>query len=181
MKYSFFILLFYMVFSGCVTFRDKLVATGSTNEMIANSIVDFTHCSSIIKHDSVFSVSVYQSSAKHGRVVRVGRHNFPLLWTDENIIGQKGGSLPTRFIVRNGLLFYWKDEDFPLTTEAIEQYKKYNILRIFRPDDVLPDFETDDAAKAVHYYFCKNDLRKYKRIISNIGVGYYDPPKLNCE
>ncbi len=54
---------------------------------------------------------------------------------------------------------------------------KYNCLQT---DLTVPEFSNDDNQKGVDYYFRKNDVSKYKRIITNIGMGYYEPPRLKC-
>ena len=66
--------------------------------------------------------------------------------------------------------------------EALAIYERYELLQ----DDeggiiTVPDFTTDDAQKAAHYYFCEKDIAQYKRVITNIGVGCHDPPNLNCK
>lgn len=104
------------------------------------------------------------------------------LYTAKTTVGSKGSSLPTRYIEKDGKLFYWWDDDYPLTEEMLTILWKYNLIC----DDTvgligIPDFSTDDSQKAAHYYFCKNDLSKYKRIITNIATGYYKPPKLKCK
>jgi len=40
--------------------------------------------------------------------------------------------------------------------------------------------KTDDAKKGVDYYFCKSNLKIYKRVNTTYALGYYDVPKLNC-
>ena len=45
----------------------------------------------------------------------------------------------------------------------------------------LPDNPINDAAKAADYYFCRNDVSNYKRVVTHVATGYYEPPKLKCK
>jgi len=85
------------------------------------------------------------------------------------------------YLEKEGKLFFWWDSSYPLTEKTLATYKKYDLLQ---DDDGLiqtPDFITDDALKGAYYFFCTNDLSSYKKVITNTGFGYFDPPKLNCE
>ena len=102
------------------------------------------------------------------------------LYTTKTTVGSKG-KLPSRYIEKDGKLFFWWDNDYPLTEEMLAILWKYNLLC----DDTegfigFPDHTTDDSQKSADYYFCKSDLSKYKRVITNVGLGYYKPPKLKC-
>ena len=46
---------------------------------------------------------------------------------------------------------------------------------------MLPDFIINDAAKAAHYYFCRDNISNYKRVVTHVATGYYKPPKLKCK
>jgi hypothetical protein len=174
--------LMLVLFVGCASFKTGLIQTGGADEMIQNAILDFSNATRLYKKDTVFSVSVLEIVDKDPIVVRIGSNTMNLLLTEETKVGSKGGKLPSRFIEKDGKLFFWWDDDYPLTEEALAVYEKYDLLQ----DDeggviTVPEFTINDAQKAAHYYFCKNDPSKYKRVITNIGVGYYDPPTLKCD
>lgn len=98
--------------------------------------------------------------------------------TKEAVLGSKG-RLPSRYIEKNGKLFFWWDDDYSLTENTLAVFNKYNLLQGDKNGTIkVPDSIIDDAEKAAHYYFCKEDLSKYKRVITNKGVGYYDAPNL---
>lgn len=68
-----------------------------------------------------------------------------------------------------------------MTAEALSVYRKYNLLQSDKGGLItLPDFVTNDAQKAAHYYFCRSSRLLYKRVITAKGIGYYQPPALNC-
>ena len=103
------------------------------------------------------------------------------LYTAQTTVGSKGTPLPSRYIEKNGKLFYWQDNDYALTEEMLAILWKYNLLC----DDTdgmigIPTYTIDDRLKGAHYYLCKNDLSKYKRIVTWIASGYYELPKLKC-
>jgi len=75
----------------------------------------------------------------------------------------------------NKTLFY------PLTKEMLAVLWKFDLLC----DDTegliqMPEFTTDNRLKGAHYYFCRNDLSRFRRVITNIGLGFYRPPRLRC-
>lgn len=179
---------------------------------INSAILDFSNSCKEYKNDSIFSVSFEDSvfylalnletaqrykDKFYENVVAVGvsahricveceeyglKFNDRFLYTAQTTVGSKGSSLPTRYIEKDGKLFYWFDDDYPLTEEMLAILWKYDLLF----DDTkglvgFPQFSINDSQKGVHYYFCKNDLSRYKRIITNIAIGYYKPPKLKCK
>ena len=108
------------------------------------------------------------------------KFNDRYLYTAETTVGSKG-KLPSRYVIKDGKLFFWWDDDYPLTEEMLAILWKYDLLF----DDTqglikIPQFSINDKQKGVHYYFCRNDLSIYKRVVTNIGLGYYKPPKLKC-
>lgn len=167
---------------GCVSFKKGLIHSGGIDDAIQNAILDFSNTANLYKKDSVFSVSVLEIVNQDPLVVRIGKSTTKLLFTKETKIGCIDCKIPTRFIEKNDKIFFWWDKDYPLTKEALDAYAKYNLLQ----DDeggiiTVPDFVVDESQKAVHYYFCKTNLSKYKKVITSKGVGYYEPPKLKCE
>jgi hypothetical protein len=59
------------------------------------------------------------------------------------------------------------------------------LTRLNRIDTVIlrksyPTWIVDDSQKALDYYFCKGNLKKYRKVYTSIAMGWYDPPKLYC-
>jgi hypothetical protein len=180
------LILLLVLLMGCqssfkrLTFKKELISIGGRNEYIENAILDFSNTSRLYRMDTVFSVKTGDVN-KEILVVRIGKNNMKLLITKNTKIGTKG-ELPSIYIEKNGKLFFWWDDDYPLTEKTLEIFHKYNLLQDDEGGIIkIPDFVNDDGKKAAHYYFCKNDLTKYKKIITNKGIGYYKPPKLNCD
>lgn len=108
-----------------------------------------------------------------------------------NLIGKvPENNFPNRYKIIEDKLFVWKDSLTPLNKEILDVLNTYNILDstdIKRELGLLPDdFEdtrmviTDRRLKGVDYYICKNNVDKYKKVLTNIAYGYYEPPNLNC-
>jgi hypothetical protein len=200
--YSFLLVVVIMILSeGCASLKSDLVQSGGINETIQNAILDFS-TTRFYKNDSVFSITyldtLYRMSLdktdpnnyqwikggveKGIAAVGIRSSNNRLLLTADAKVGRKNSKLPTRVIDRDGKLFYWWDKDYPLTEKTLSLYRRYDLLQ----DDeggliTVPDFATNDAQKAVHYYFCTKNLANYKKVVTRKGIGYYDLPNLNCE
>lgn len=179
-----------------------MISTGWVNEAITNAILDFSNSSRFYNQNKIFSVRAHDTLHRMALVntnenldswvkgeIQEGILSVSiiprpkenkLLLTAETIVGSKG-KLPSRFIEINEKLFFWWDDDFPLSQAALDVYSKYDLLQDDEGGIIqLPDFIIDDSQKAVDYYFCKNNLLKYKKVTTKIAMGYYDIPKLEC-
>lgn len=203
MKIKYLSLLTLLVLLGsCGAFKKELAQTGGQNEAIQNAILDFSNTSGLYKKDTVFSVSfqnplyrmvLEETEDGNGRwvegqpydgivAVSIGADYNKMLLTDSTKVGNKDVKLPTRYIEKDGKLFYWWDDDYPLTQKTLDILDKYDLLLNDDMDGVVEfyNFTTNDDRKGVHYYFCKNDLTKYKKETTNKGIGYYDVPNMDC-
>ncbi len=108
-------------------------------------------------YESVVTVSILANSG------------YQFYYSEETYV-----KLPTRYNIINGKLFYLWDDNYPVTQEMITVLWKFNLLQM---DLIIPDFSTDDSQKGADYYFCKNNLSQYKRVVTSIGLGYYKLPK----
>lgn len=168
------------LFQNCSSFKKELISKGNKDDAIKNATLDFSMTSKFYKESNVFSVTaVGMENNENLIVVRIGRNNENFILNPGVEITSIG--LPSRYIENNGKLFIWWDNTYPLTGEMISVLKKYNILQEIKDNWVNPsDFKINDSQKATHYYFCKDDLSTYKKVITKIGIGYYTPPNLNC-
>ena len=180
-KYFLILIAILLFFENCGSFKRELIRIGDEENAIKNAILDFTNTSRLYKKSTVFSVSVFVlNNNEELLVVRIGKNNTKMLLTASTKAGSKG-KIPSRYIEQEGKLFFWWDDNYPLTEKTLAVFREYNLLQ----DDengriIFPDSKIDDAQEAVHYYFCKNDLSRYKKVVTNKGVGYYVPPSLNC-
>jgi hypothetical protein len=197
---SFFILHASIAMLSRASFFQREAHSSNRDEAIQIAIKDF-ETTRLFKNDSVFSVSyldtVHRSSWKRSEngiyepyvqssyndlmsigILGVSGNRVFLLELPK--IGIKG-KYPSRFIVLKRKLFFWYDDEYPLTEEALLMFRKYCVVPPSMGEEFeIPEILIDDSKKGAQYYFCRNNLLKYKRVITNKGSGSYDPPKLDC-
>ncbi|MCQ2119425.1 MAG: hypothetical protein MJY84_05850 [Bacteroidales bacterium] len=180
---------------GCSAYKETFQPeeTSLKEAVINASIHDFSTRCRLAARDSVFRVmfrdSVFTNAKlvsdrdgykwKRGELIKgvaavvIIGHRELIRYSEET----KYKTLPSRYVIRDGKLFFWDDKDCPVTDETIDVLARYNLLT----DDPWYDYPIDDQRKSVDYYFCKNNLSKHRKVITNIGIGYYEPPKINCK
>ncbi|WP_303208430.1 hypothetical protein [Bacteroides oleiciplenus] len=169
-----------------------------TEDFINVAISDFTSRCSLFKKDSVFEISIEDTLVKRSFQSEQSRWVLDTVYQNILVVGIWGlmdtkewyfsdavigskGKLPSRYVIVKGKLFFWDDDDYPLTEETLSVFKRYNILTEVMERGMSPDNPINDAAKAADYYFCRDDASNYKRVVTNIATGFYDPPKLKCK
>ncbi|RNC85964.1 MAG: hypothetical protein ED557_04135 [Balneola sp.] len=181
-----FLMICLLVFGcTCTTtkpFEAELIRDGGKEEAIANAILDFSNTAKKYNDYEIFSINIKYLNNYDGLMLVLIRENYTyLLKTRESVPGNTKSRLPTRFIDKDDKLFFWWDDDYPLTAEALAVYEKYDILQddengmITLPDK---DYEVKFSDTEVRYFFCKNDLTKYKKVVTD--EGFINRPKLNC-
>jgi len=157
-----------------------LVPQGNQNDAIGNAIIDFLHTERLSKEDSVFSVSIDTVSNEILGINILGYEDKLVIHT-KNKIGTNHPYFPTNYFERDGKLFYWYDSTNSITDELLNTLSRYNkIDSTYVKGTYELNVVFDDSKKGVDYYFCKNDLTRFKKVRTTIAMGYYDPPKLNC-
>ena len=198
MRNIFLIIIISCLLSGC---KSSIVIlqkeTYQTEDFINVAISDFVSKCSLFKKGSVFKISVedtlvelsFQSEQsrwvldtvyQNVLVVNVFGLINKVWYFSDAVIGSKG-KLPSRYVIVKGKLFFWQDDNYPLTEETLSVFKRYNILTEIMERGMFPDFIINDAAKAAHYYFCRDNVSNYKRVVTHVATGYYKPPKLKCK
>ncbi|MFN3757507.1 MAG: hypothetical protein ACK4RM_11180 [Flavobacterium sp.] len=162
----------------CSTWKSQLVKYGDDEIAITNAINDYLNTSRINKDFNVYHIIKWSQDD----VLGISINGDNVKWQLGNVnVGDKRKYFPSRFKEFNGKLFYWSDSTQVVSNEMIEIMKNYNILDTFKyPKGVIPDGIGESSEGGVHYYFCKSNLLKYKKVKSKIAIGYYEPPKLNC-
>ena len=121
-----------------------------------------------------------------------GSSDFQYFLTSDIKAGKKAKIIPTHFIEIDGKLFLWNDDDYPITEELLDALHRYNLFVDYDtflkneglPDDIgiiILDNPVDDSKKGINYFFCKNNLTIYKKVISSSALGYFDIPKIKCK
>ena len=166
-----------------------MITEGDKNDAILNAILDFTHSKKLFKQDSVFYVTVEYPLYSYKKLFD-GEYSYQIVRDEsyQNIIGisisgdsksafiehselSKYERMPSRYIIFQEKLFLWYDENQALTQKTIDVLSKFNLLK--NEDEAM--FVIDHSKKVAQYYFCKNDLTKYKRRINATSI-----PQLKC-
>lgn len=192
-KFSYVVLLICVMILSCSTYRNNLIANGDENQAIENAIIDFSNTNRLYRKHQVFQVefidTLYRKVHK-----KIDERNFQ--WIDgkpyEGIIAinivpmtneftylvSDSLNLPSRYIENKGKLFFWKDREHKVSDEIIEILNKYKVVS---EEELNPIFVIHESQKAVDYYMCRKDFTKYKKVMTNIAIGYYDAPEVECD
>jgi len=130
----------------------------------------------------VFIVSVLDSIGTDGELVGVtiGEYNYKLNFSNDLTSGGKKG-IKVGFKEIDGNLFFWRSSTYSDFDSSISIFKKYNVL--MTEDEVKSGMSPGSFGwkKGTHYYFCKNNVTKFKRLKSRMGIGYYQAPSIKCQ
>jgi hypothetical protein len=182
----------------CGSYRNQLLSSGDQNQAILNAIIDFSNTNVSYKKYSVFHVTFYDTLYRkilekesernfswvngkpYKNIIAItisgsdNKHIYQL--TEKNGIGTKG-FLPPKYTEKDGKLFIWYDDNIPMDEKTLSVLKKYELVSTDEPGMI----RTDERKKGAHYYFCRKNLKKYKKKVTNIAIGYYDAPKIDCD
>ena len=175
MKKYFVICVGLTVFSSCNSWKSTIKSDGGYEIAITNAIIDFSHKSSLAKNNSTFVVDIKEINDETIWVGLLGSVGKFIITKDG-----KRSRLPNRYLEYEKKLFYWNDKNFESNEKIIYKLNDYNLI-----DSVATvahaEFIIDDAKKGAQYYFCKRNLKNYKKVITNKEMGDYKVPKLNCD
>jgi hypothetical protein len=173
------VIIFISIVESCATWKGGLVANGNQNDAVKNAVLDFLQHNRLIRNDSVFSIiirNVSQNVFAVGILPEINK--IPVITKNEIDYSYK--AFPTNFIEEKGKLFYWKDSTQEESAELIDKLAKMNRIDTAIFGRYLGERHINDSQKEMDYYFCKSDLKKYKKVYSSIAIGWYDPPVLEC-
>ena len=181
MKQYFIVLANIILFlSGCSPWKKVLVAKGNRNDAIKNAVSDFLHTPRFFKKDTVFDVMCQNIDSDILGITILGNPNKVSVIT-ENEIEYSYKAFPTRYVERDGKLFYWNDSTVSTPSDLVKKLSMMNRIDTAILHKYLPPTENDDAKKGVDYYFCKSNLKRYKRVYTRIAMGWYIAPNMNCK
>ncbi len=199
MRRPIILLLLWLLLVNCYS-QEKYIpqSTNFAEFAIDEAITDFADNCRLFKQDSIFYITSldtlkhYTLQRNQGTlewicdsiyanlfVINIIPSINKLFYFPDAVVGSKG-KLPSRYVIVKGKLFYWDDDDYPLTEQTLSVLKKYDALTDMIHDRVLPETVISDSKEIAFYYFCRNNLLKHKRAVSSKSAGYYRPPKLKC-
>ncbi len=177
---SYYIIISIFLLGSCSSLKDVMVAEGNWNDAIKNAIYDFSHSGVKNKEDSVFYVYAKNINPEVLGINIIGTYDKVLVSTEDGITFSYDG-FPTGYFEYESKLFYWHDSTRTITKDLISVFTKYNLIDTMIVNAYIPESTIDHSKKGIDYYFCKDNLIRYKKVKTNKALGYYDPPKLNCE
>lgn len=153
----------------------------NNSEILNIAINDFLQVEKVSKLDSVFSVDIMVIDENIIGVSIISALN-KLIPTARNEIGSNHPNFPTQYCIINSKLFYWYDSTASINTKLIKALSQFHQIDSMNVNEFVefPETLIDDSKKGVDYYFCRNNINKYKRVITSRGLGYYKTPKLRC-
>lgn len=152
---------------------------GNLHDAIIRSIDDFkSQRGTLFKSDSVFFI-INEEDTDYFRITIIGDDEDKYLYSPAK--NPQENRIPNNYLEFNNKLFIWYDSNREITKQTIEIYKKFDLLIDdeegsikFLDNDIL-----DDKKKGTTYFFCKNDLSKFKKIISSFSRKY--KVQLKCD
>lgn len=185
MKTIYLILLFIIsyFFVSCATskWESNIKSIGSVDVAIENCITDFLNTSKLIKSDSIFSVSLVENN-QDILIVGIAVPSDIIRPSYKNKVGTYNDLFPTKFLIKENILFYWNDSTVAISQEILNTLERYNHIDFSRTElqyEMITGVH-DDGVKGMVYYICKDDYKNYKKTgISNI-VKHYKTPSIKC-
>jgi len=167
-----------LLVGGCASpWKDLLISKGNHEDAIQNAVTDFLNTSPLRKNDTIFHIMMKEINNGILGISISGSTQKPYIVKDGNSITYK--YLPTGYLEKQGKLFFWYDSTKVVTPNIIKVFEKYQhidtaILNVYYPTHF------NHSKKSEDYYFCINNLKKYKKVRTRVAMGYYEPPKLRC-
>ena len=163
--------------------KNKVDTYDLRNEAIKIAVNDFFDNCNLLKTDSVFSVSIYIDNDDILGLSISGVNENKIYPSSNDKIGGETTIFPSHYIEKNNKLIYWGDSISILSKDIVRVLSRYNRIdsTFVNDEQAYPDFVIDETIKGAHYYFCKNDLAKFKRVITNRAMGWSPLPKLKCK
>lgn len=177
LKYTLGLLL---LFIGCSTWKTTLVRNGDKNDAIRNAIHDYIKSNRHIKKDSTYLVSIRNIDDMVFRV-DIAKGLEKLLVATEDGVNFSHRALPTSYIELDNKLFYWVDSTQKVTDDLIKMLVKYNRLDTMVINSYIPARLIDDSRDAVLYYFCKENLTRYRKVRTKNTKRNYNQPLIKCK
>lgn len=154
----------------------------TSSSVIKIAIDDFVQSEKISKKDTVYHVEIVDVDENIIGVSIIGADNK---WVPStiNVIGSSYSNFPTEYYIINSKLFSWYDSTKYVSEKLIYALADYHQIDSMNVNGFigLPEQIIDDSKKGADYYFCRNNIYKFKKVITNRAIGYYKPPRINCK
>lgn len=181
MRRIYYLFIVVLIVLSCTSWKTVTNTKGGTYEAIENAINDFIKSNKHASKDTVFFIYTKEISEDILGVNVSATYDKVLISTEDNISYTYEG-LPSGFIEKGNNFFYWHDEvgTNPERSISISVLQKFNLLDTMIVNAYMPPSTVSHDTKVTDYYFCKNELSRFKKVRTTKAMGYYKVPKLRC-
>ena len=176
-------IFFAIIYYSCSISKTPIRRPEKNKDAIQLAIDDFTTKCKLYKEDSIFRIKVWNlgqyNQYKDFVVVSILGLRKKIILEPEDTIGSKGKS-ETRVYEKDAELFRWRDDNYPISQAVLKTFQRHNLIEMDSSRIKYPEYPRDDSQEAAIYFFCKDNLAIYKRVVTAKGVGYFKPPALKC-
>jgi hypothetical protein len=167
--------LFFFIIVGCSSGKTSFHKEENYEDAILYSIMDFSN-TTLFSKGKVFNLGFEIIEDRIYYIDIMDNLENKFLYSEKKKF--EDNKLPNRFRVYKNKLFVWWDDNYSSDRRILEQLISNNVIQ---NSDVFPfiDIATDDKLKGAKYFFCKKNLKEYKRIITN--KGFVPIPKIKCK
>ncbi|RFM33049.1 hypothetical protein [Chitinophaga silvisoli] len=169
---SILIALSLFLLQSCTATKPGIARTGNYETAIKNAVIDF-HTTSMATHENTFTISFRELDGDIIGVIIRGTVNKVHIYSD----GMKT-RIPDKYIEYKGKLFYWFDDNSS-DPDIVPKLNEYHLI-----DSVENISQAklvhDDGKMAMNYYFCKQNLFYYKKVITNKLLRPAMPRNFSC-
>ena len=158
-----------------ISCKNSFITEGLNNDgnfnHFKNSINNFSKTSLFNKDRAFFVFFDEELINVNIQAIVISKFNYFLLRPSFKI-GDTINYIPNSFLEMNGKLFVWNEPNKPFNNEILEVLAKYNKIDssmyklemgIGSLHDV-PHVSSHDYSKKYYYFYCKNDITKFKAI-----------------
>jgi len=64
---------------------------------------------------------------------------------------------------------------------VLSKYNQIDSTYINGFNGIIPEYLVDDKKKGTDYYFCRSNIRKFKKVRTSIAIGYFKRTNLKCD
>ena len=165
---------------GCVSTKNSFYENGTIDNVRHNAIIDFLSRKKQVGSSNLFSVDylILPNYPDH-YVFRISAMQDTFCINPK--ASQSKAKLESGYLEIDGKLFFWDDESRVITDTGYNLFKKYNLVIEDRSCNFpIRHGPSDDKKVNAHYYFCKNNFKKYKVRFTYKAIGSYEVPGINC-
>lgn len=182
----------------CDSEKQNLNQSNGSDQTIKTVIEDFSKTEKLYRNNSIFGLAkkdVLQLVKKSDTVsdeaykminnipylalthITINVNPISLSEDAKSQIGQKGITIPTRYLVKDNKLFFWWDKNYPFKEDAYKVYKKFGLI----DNQSESRNRYDENPEGKHYYFCGKNNDEFIKVNLKEDLSNYDNAHLICD